>query len=334
MKQFIILFFCATIMFAQETENGLFSSNDVLESKIAFSPKVLRKSNNDTLYFDTPLMFKVGGEWKEMEIGIRARGNFRRATCYYPPVKVDLKKKQTKETIFQGHKKLKLVLPCLKQSDKNDNILKELMVYKLFELVTPYHFKTRRLTIEFTDQNKKKTSVETINGFFIEDDKKVAKRAEGKVFERYIHPMAMDSDASIRNALFQYMIGNTDFSTAYQHNGKLLYAGKKIIPLPYDFDMSGFINPSYAVVNETLGIDNIRDRKYRGFKRAEEDFQKVRKDFIAQKQAMYDLMKTYEADFDNQKEYDEAYTYVESFFEIIEDDNAFKKNVIDAARTK
>ena len=321
-------------MFAQETENGLFSSNDVLETKIGFSPKVLRKSNNDTLYFDTPLMYKLGEEWKEMEIGIRARGNFRRATCYYPPVKVDLKKKQAKATLFEGQKKLKLVLPCLKQSDKNDNILKELMVYKLFELVTPYHFKTRRLTIQFSDQNKKKTSVETINGFFIEDDKKVAKRAEGKVFERYIHPMAMDSDASIRNALFQYMIGNTDFSTAYQHNGKLLYAGKKIIPLPYDFDMSGFINPSYAVVNQTLGIDNIRDRKYRGFKRDVDDFQKVRKDFIAQKQAMYDLLKSYEGDFENPKEFYEAYAYVESFFEIIESDSEFNKNVIAAARTK
>ena len=321
-------------MFAQDNSNGLFSSNEILETKIAFSPKKLRKSNNDTLYFDTPLSYKVNGDWNEMEIGIRARGNFRRATCYYPPVKVDLKKKQTKETMFQGQKKLKLVLPCLKQSDKNDNILKELMVYKLFELVTPYHFKTRRLNIVFTDLNKKKPAVENINGFFIEDDKKVAKRAEGKVFERYIHPMAMDSDASIRNALFQFMIGNTDFSTAYQHNGKLLYAGKKIIPLPYDFDMSGFINPSYAVVNPTLGIANIRDRKYRGFKRAEEDFQKVRKDFIAQKQAMYDLMKSYEADFDSQNEFDEAYGYVESFFEIIEDDIAFKKNIIDAARTK
>ena len=334
MKQFIILFFCTTIMLAQDAENDLFSSNDILETKIAFSPKVLRKSNNDTIYFDTPLMYKVGGEWKEMEIGIRARGNFRRATCYYPPVKVDLKKKQTKATIFEGQKKLKLVLPCLKQSDKNDNILKELMVYKLFELVTPYHFKTRRVIIEFTDQNKKKTSVETINGFFIEDDKLVAKRSEGKVLERFIHPLAMDSETSIRNALFQYMIGNTDFSTAYQHNGKLLYSGKKIIPLPYDFDMSGFINPNYAVVNETLGIDNIRDRKYRGFKRAEEDFQTVRKDFIAQKQAMFDLMKSYEADFDSPKEFNEAYTYVESFFEIIENDAEFKKNVIAAARTK
>ncbi len=334
MKQFIILFFCATIMFAQEAKSDLFSSNKILETKIAFSPKKLRKSNNDTLYFDTSIQYKVAGEWKEMKIGIRARGNFRRATCYYPPVKVDLKKKQAKETIFQGQKKLKLVLPCLKQSDKNDNILKELMVYKLFELVTPHHFKTRRLNIEFTDLSKKKTSVETLNGFFIEDDKKVAKRAEGKVFERYIHPMAMDSDASIRNALFQYLIGNTDFSTAYQHNGKLLYAGKKIIPLPYDFDMSGFINPSYAVVNQTLGIKSIRERKYRGFKRADEDFQKVRKDFIAQKQAMYDLMKSYEADFDSQKEFDEAYGYVESFFAIIEDDSKFQKNVIDAARTK
>ena len=102
-----------------------------------------------------------------------------------------------------------MVLPCLKQSDKNDNILKELMVYA-FELVTPYHFKTRRLSLEFTDQNKK-LEVETLNAFLIEDDKKVAKRHGGRVFERYIHPMAMDSEASIRNALFQYMIGNTDF---------------------------------------------------------------------------------------------------------------------------
>lgn len=321
-------------MWAQEPENGLFSTQDILETQIAFSPKQLRKSNNDTLYFDTPLMFKVRGEWKKMEIGIRARGNFRRATCYYPPIKVDLKKKKAKETIFEGQKKLKLVLPCLNESDKNDNILKELMVYKLFELVTPYHFKTRRLTIEFTDLNKKNPAVERINGFFIEDDKKVAKRVDGKVFERYIHPMAMDSDASIRNALFQYMIGNTDFSTAYQHNGKLLFVEKKIIPLPYDFDMSGFINPSYAVINQTLGINNIRDRKYRGFKRDEDDFQKVREVFIAQKQAMYDLMKSYEVDFENPKEFKEAYSYIESFFEIIEDDSQFKKNILDAARTK
>jgi hypothetical protein len=318
-------------MFAQE---GLFSSTEALDAKIAFSPKKIRKSHNDTVYFDTPLQYKVGEEWQEMPIGIRARGNFRRSTCYYPPIKVDLKKGKTKGTLFKGQKKLKLVLPCLQQKDKNDNILKELMVYKLYELVTPYHFKTRRLSLQFTDQNKKKPVVETLNAFLIEDDKKIAKLHEGKVFERYIHPLAMDSDSSIRNAMFQYMIGNTDFSVAYQHNGKLLYIDKKIIPLPYDFDMSGFINPSYGVVNQTLDINSIRDRKYRGFKRDNADFYAVRDVFISQKEAMFSILANYQSSFQNPKEFTEAKEYLTSFFEIIEDEASFNKNVVDAARTK
>ena len=202
-------------------------------------------------------------------------------------------------------------------------------------MVYPYHFKTRRLSLEFTDLTKKKKPVvERLNAFLIEDDKKVAQLHNGKVFERFIPPLAMDADASVRNAMFQYMIGNTDFSTAYQHNNKLLYIDKLIIPLPYDFDMSGFINPSYAVVNETLNIANIRQRKYRGFKRDDDVFYKVRDIFIEKKSDMLALIKSFEADFDNASEYDEAYSYIESFFDIIEDDKKFKDNVVLAARTK
>lgn len=333
-KQFIILFACAAIMQAQENTNKLFSKKDIVEAKIAFSTKQLKKSYEDTLYFDTPLQYKVDDQWEEMIIGIRARGNFRRSTCYYPPIKVDLKKGQTKNTIFKGQKKMKLVLPCLQQKDKNDNILKELMVYKLYELVTPYHFKTRRLRLTFKDLSKKNPETEVLNAFFIEDDKKVAKRHDGKVMERFVHPLAMQADVSVRNALFQYMIGNTDFSVAYQHNGKLLFVNKKFLPLPYDFDMSGFINPSYAVVNETLNIRNIRERKYRGFKRKDDEFFAARNHFVSQKSAMFDIMRAFEKDFDNPKEYQDAYAYLESFFEIIEDDVSFRKNVIEVARTK
>lgn len=334
MKQFTILFFCSLIMFAQEDKNKLFSTTGAIEAKLSFSPKKIRKIKSDTVYVDTQFQYKAEEQWNEMTIGIRARGNFRRSTCYYPPIKVDLKKKQVKETYFHGQKKLKLVLPCLQEKDKNDNILKELMVYKLYELITPYHFKTRQLSLEFTNLNKKKPVTENINAFLIEDDKKVAKRHEGKVFERYIHPLAMDSDSSIRNAMFQYMIGNTDFSVAYQHNGKLLYIDKKIIPLPYDFDMSGFINPSYGVVNQTLDINSIRDRKYRGFKRDNADFYAVRDVFISQKEAMFSILANYQSSFQNPKEFTEAKEYLTSFFEIIEDEASFNKNVVDAARTK
>ena len=77
-----------------------FCETGSMDAKIAFSPKKLRKSNNDTIYFDTAFQYKVDGEWKEMEIGIRARGNFRRATCYYPPVKVDLKEEANQRNRF------------------------------------------------------------------------------------------------------------------------------------------------------------------------------------------------------------------------------------------
>ena len=335
MKQFFILLLTSWLIIAQKTEDKFFSTNETLEAKISFTPKTLKKSTVDTIYFDTNFAYKIDDTFQEMEIGIRARGNFRRSTCYYPPIKVDFKKKQTKGTVFEGHKKMKLVLPCLKQKDKNDNILKEFIVYKLFEMVYPYHFKTRRLSLEFTDLTKKKKPVvENLNAFLIEDDKKVAQFHNGKVFERFIPPLAMDADASVRNAMFQYMIGNTDFSTAYQHNNKLLYIDKLIIPLPYDFDMSGFINPSYAVVNETLNIANIQQRKYRGFKRDEAIFYSVRDIFIEKKSDMLALIKSFESDFDNASEYEDAYSYIESFFDIIEDDKKFKDNVVLAARTK
>ena len=335
MKQFFILLLTSSLIIAQKTEDKFFSTNETLEAKISFTPKTLKKSTVDTIYFDTSFAYKIDDTFQEMEIGIRARGNFRRSTCYYPPIKVDFKKKQTKGTVFEGHKKMKLVLPCLKQKDKNDNILKEFIVYKLFEMVYPYHFKTRRLSLEFTDLTKKKKPVvENLNAFLIEDDKKVAQFHNGKVFERFIPPLAMDADASVRNAMFQYMIGNTDFSTAYQHNNKLLYIDKLIIPLPYDFDMSGFINPSYAVVNETLNIANIQQRKYRGFKRDEAIFYSVRDIFIEKKSDMLALIKSFESDFDNASEYEDAYSYIESFFDIIEDDKKFKDNVVLAARTK
>ena len=146
--------------------------------------------------------------------------------------------------------------------------------------------------------------------------------------------MAMDATTSVQNAFFQFMIGNTDFSTAYQHNGKLLYINKLIIPLPYDFDMTGWVNPSYQVVNETLNINSVKDRKYRGFKRDVEVFNKVRDQFISNKTVLVDLLNSYEKDFDDPKEFAESKKFLQSFFEVIENDNSFDKQIVAAARVK
>ena len=70
-------------------------------------------------------------------------------------------------------------------------------------------------------------------------------------------------------ALFEYMIGNTDWSVPAYHNIKLMQDRKnpESIPfaVPYDLNHCGFVNAPYAVPPEELGIETVKDRMYRGF---------------------------------------------------------------------
>ena len=204
----------------------------------------------------------------------------------------------------------------------------------MYEKISPYHFNTRRVDITFSEIKGKKTNEFELVGFLIEDDKRVAKRHKGKVFERFIHPMAMNHLTSVQNAFFQFLLGNTDFSVAYQHNGKLLYVDKDIIPLPYDFDMSGWVNPSYATVNTSLGIQSVQERKYRGFKRDDQYFYQVRDEFLEKKALLMDLVASFENDFSDPREYQNMLEFMNDFFEIIQDDKQFEKRIVAEARSK
>ena len=208
------------------------------------------------------------------------------------------------------------------------------MAYKLYEQISPYHFNVRRVDIEFTEIRGKKEKIHQLKGFLIEDDKVIAKRFEGRVVDRFIHPLAMDATVSVQNAIFNFMLGNTDISVAYQHNAKLLYIEKKLIPLSYDFDMSGFVNPSYATVNETLGINSVRDRKYRGFKRDKSIMQETRELYLSKKNNLVSIVESHKSQFDSEKEYKETIGFLNEFYDVMEDDKTFQKEILDAMRTK
>ena len=89
----------------------------------------------------------------------------------------------------------------------------------------------------------------------------------------------LDLKNNIRQILNK--ISKNNFDTSLHNLLELNYINKLIIPLPYDFDMTGWVNPSYQVVNETLNISSVKDRKYRGFKRDVDVFNKVRDQFIS-----------------------------------------------------
>lgn len=346
MKNFILILFLSfyfttfNIILAQENireTTAFFSNQEPFTIKLRMSIKDVKKNTNDSTYLESMLYFKnEAALYDSLKIDLRARGNNRRENCYYAPLKLKLSKSVTKGSPFEGNKKLKLVLPCLIEANNDDYVVKEYMAYKLYEIVTPIHYKTRLVNIEFIEEKGKRTKTNDLKGIFIEDIDNVANRLNGKEIERRIRALQQDDLASIRNSFFQYMIANTDFSTTYNHNGKLLFIDKKIVPLPYDFDMSGLVDASYSVVsnvqNINLDITEVTERAYKGYKRDPLIFEQVRKEFINNKAEMFEVVNSLDPYFEDKNQFIRARRFIESFFEILVNDKSFKKNIVDKAR--
>tara|TARA_X000001036_G_scaffold77679_1_gene69362 strand:- start:1270 stop:2304 length:1035 start_codon:yes stop_codon:yes gene_type:complete len=310
----------------------LFSNKKPLKIKLNYSNKNLNKNTNDSTFIKSKLIFFEKKINKEIQVSLRARGNFRRKHCYFTPVKIKIKKSDALNTIFSDNRTLKLVLPCKNNRDKNDNILKEFIAYKIYEIISLYYFKTRRLEVDYTNQKNKKGINYNLVGFLIEDDDKVAKRFDGKIVKRKISPLAMDDFNSVNLSFFNFLIGNTDFSSAHQHNGKLLFYEKKIIPIPYDFDLTGWVKPKYGLgITNRLGY-SFEERNYIGFKRGKNIYSKVRNHYLRLKEKIFNTVELYESEFEYKKSYNLMMDYLMGFYEILEDDKLYDNLIISEAK--
>ena len=311
---------------------SLFSNNTPLRIQLNYSNKQLNLKTNDSTFIETQLIYFDKDKKGEINVSLRARGNFRRNNCFFTPIKMKIKKRVSDKTIFSGNTSLKMVLPCKNEKDNNDNIIKELIAYKIYEILSPFHFKTRRLQIEFNNKTQKGKKKYDLKGFLIEDDDKLAKRFEARILKRKIPSLAMEVFNSVNLSFFNYMIGNTDFSSSHQHNGKLLFYKNKIISIPYDFDLTGWVNPSYGkgVINR-LGYQTEK-RKFIGFKRDQEIFEEVRDHYKSSKNKIFTLVKSFKMDFDYRYEFDNMLNYLEDFYRILESDKLFNRLVVNQAR--
>ena len=91
---------------------------------------------------------------------------------------------------------------------------------------------------------------------------------------------------------------------------------------------------NYATVNTTLGINSVQDRKYRGFKREQQYFDQVRKEFIDKKSSLMEMVASFESEFSDPKEYKNMFDFMGDFYETMEDDSKFQKSIVDESRTK
>lgn len=248
-------------------ENELFEKDDVLIVKIAGNIRELFNDRGDrAIYHPVTLSYKIN-DTSAISISLKAktRGNFRRSkeNCDFPPILLNFQKEKAKLTLFENQDKLKLVTPCRGES----YVIREYLVYKLYNLLTPKSFRARLARVSFYDDVRNKESV-SFYGILLEEDEQMAIRNQSKLFVRkFLQGENTETETFLKMAVFQYMIGNVDWSVPYLHNIRIISFDSLSIPsvVPYDFDHAGIVNAPYALPPEQLNMSSTQERRFRGY---------------------------------------------------------------------
>src|SRR4051812_19892848 len=68
---------------------------------------------------------------------VRTRGIWRQHNCEFPPLRLNFKAEDVKNTIFKGLDKPKLVNYCKDYDDYDDYMLSEYQLYRVYNVLTP-----------------------------------------------------------------------------------------------------------------------------------------------------------------------------------------------------
>jgi hypothetical protein len=265
-------------------------------------------------------------------IRLTARGEFRRTECFVPSIKLDFKNATSPK--LSPLRKLKLVLGCGTHTDDERLLLKEFLIYKMYNLLTDKSFRVRLLHINYTDTRGKIKSY-TQYGFLIEDVDEMAKRNKCYEVEKQVFiTERTDRQQATLVAIFQYMIGNTDWSVPNYHNIKLMRPVTDSFSLPYtvayDFDFCGLVDAHYAIPKEELAISSVRERLYRGFPRTMEEVQVTLNIFREKREAIKNLVMNFELLGLRYRK--EMMDYLDEFYKTIEGTSQVQRIFIDNAR--
>lgn len=253
----------------------LFASHDILDVEIdgPFAMLADERPNEE----ESAGKFRYSAEdgtLVEFDVAVRTRGRLRRGkeTCTFPPLRLNFKKSQTKDTLFDKQDKVKLVTHCRNKARRYEQaVIAEYLTYRLFGLLTDRSFNVRLLRVNYvpTDKGRDMDSY----AILIESKDRLQKRLDAKPVstEKVAVSTIVPEDLNLAS-VFQYFIGNTDFSPVQTapdedccHNQVLFVRdGKLSYTVPYDFDQSGLVDAPHAFPNPRFRLKSARERLYRG----------------------------------------------------------------------
>jgi hypothetical protein len=283
---------------------------------------------------DHPATLRYGGDADTGTIAVklRTRGIFRLRTCSFPPIRLDLPAHNVEGTPFAGEDKLKLVTHCQGDRTSERNLLREYALYRVFNAVTDSSFRVRLAHMTYIDSARHDTV--TRYGFLIEADTALAQRLGAEpVHANNVYDPMTDPSYMTLVAVFQYLIGNTDWSVWKRHNIAIfqkLAEPRPLLAVPYDYDFSGAVNAPYATPPEQLKLQSVRQRVYRGFCQPDSVLAGVLARFRSAKDSMYAAVRAVpdlpERDVRNVLE------YFDEFYKVLDNPGAVNRELVRPCR--
>lgn len=246
----------------------LFRSDVPLEVTFTANLKQLRGDKSETSpYRSASVSYAANGKTVTVPIRVKTHGIWRLKHCDLPPLRFNISNKESKGTLFHDLQHPKVTSSCRDNDTYEQYVLQELQLYRAYQVLTPASHRVRALHVTYVDSATAKPFA-TRYAFLFEDPDELADRLGGKITKaKGAGPDDVEPEHGALAFLFQYFIGNSDFSYGGQHNGELIAKadGSLAIPVAYDFDFSGAVNASYATTDPKLPIKRVRDRLYRGY---------------------------------------------------------------------
>ncbi len=217
--------------------------------------------------------FEIVVDGNSWPVQVRVRGKSRLDECRFPPLRLNFKRDDVVDGPFAGLDKVKLVTHCRDAKHYDANLLEEYAAYRMFSQLSAFSHRVRLMRIRYADPAKPGKEPLVRYAFALEPLELVAGRTGADV--RKVPHVVKSRLAANQAALvfvYQYMIANADWSLVREdgedsccHNGSLLHKDSLNYFVPYDFDLSGFVNARYAMPDPSLPIRRVTSRLYRGY---------------------------------------------------------------------
>jgi hypothetical protein len=329
----LLLCFCAVARAQSPPASALFQEPTPLTLRLETDFRALfRDRGEERKDHAAVLRYGAAPDTGRLAVKLRTRGIFRLKHCAFPPIRIDLPAHRVDGTPFADHNKLKLATHCQNDRLFERNLLREYALYRVFNALTDTSFRVRLAVVTYVDT----AHADTIPryGFLIEPDADLAQRIGAEVLERgNVHDMLTDPSYMTLVAVFQYLIGNTDWSVWGRHNISILRetgAQLHLIAVPFDFDFSGAVRAPYATVPPQLPIRSVRERLYRGYCQPDSVLMRVLARFRDAKDAIYAAVRAVPGL--RESDVRDVLAYFDDFFGAIDDPGTVRREFVRGCR--